>query len=302
MPRAANFVQRYCSVETCSRKHYARGWCSRHYGQWRVTGNPIASRTHTKGGEPISWLRAHVSHNSDDCLPWPFARTPQGYANLGSASIRNANRLMCQLAHGTPSDPKMHVAHSCGQGHRGCINPRHLRWATRSENEQDKIAHRTSNDGMRNGMVKLTDADVQLIRELSGRTSHEQIGRMFGVLRQTVDKIVKQQRWKRAAPVSSAVRPINPHARASTQGWWRRRVLKRDHYRCTCCGGDDRGLLNAHHIEPYSVNEVLRWAVDNGATLCAPCHLAYHRQYGVKKANASTFALFLSISSIQAAA
>ena len=53
---------------------------------------------------------------------------------------------------------------------------------------------------------------------------------------------------------------------------WRRAVYERDGYKCIHCG-DDRGHnLNADHIKPWSLYPELRFDIDNGRTLCVPCH------------------------------
>lgn len=51
---------------------------------------------------------------------------------------------------------------------------------------------------------------------------------------------------------------------------WRRRVLARDNFCCQKCGDAER--LEAHHITPWPDSESLRFVVDNGITLCGPCH------------------------------
>lgn len=52
---------------------------------------------------------------------------------------------------------------------------------------------------------------------------------------------------------------------------WRTAVFERDHYTCVFCG--KKGVvLNADHIKPWSLFPELRFAIDNGRTLCVECH------------------------------
>ena len=53
---------------------------------------------------------------------------------------------------------------------------------------------------------------------------------------------------------------------------WREAVFKRDDFTCVHCGKRG-GNLNADHMKPYSTHPKLRYAVDNGQTLCRECHI-----------------------------
>lgn len=68
------------------------------------------------------------------------------------------------------------------------------------------------------------------------------------------------------------VSTINEKIRGSKEyRLWRQSVFERDNYTCIWCykrGGE----LNADHIKPFALFPELRFAIDNGRTLCVPCH------------------------------
>lgn len=52
---------------------------------------------------------------------------------------------------------------------------------------------------------------------------------------------------------------------------WRKVIFERDDYACQGCGA--RGCyITAHHIKSWTYYPELRYEINNGQTLCEPCH------------------------------
>jgi hypothetical protein len=53
---------------------------------------------------------------------------------------------------------------------------------------------------------------------------------------------------------------------------WRDSVKNRDGWKCQHCGCEEKDKLHAHHIVAWLENELKRFDIENGITLCKNCH------------------------------
>ena len=158
--------------------------------------------TRARNGATQKFLMMAVVYRGDDCLIWPFHRDHGGYAHInvvvdGRRTIRRPSRLVCEAVNGPPPTFLHQAAHSCGTGNKGCIAPRHLRWATRVENEADKLLHGTRARGEINGHAKLTSEKVYQIRTLLDEgLSQRAIAKEFGVDPSNISHIRRGKNWR----------------------------------------------------------------------------------------------------------
>lgn len=183
-----------CKAEGCESKSGYKGYCANHHARNQRNGDPLAH--HPRYRKRIAWIEAHVGHKGDQCLIWPFGVSDhgRGQAHLGGQP-KSAPRVMCILAHGEPPDPAMHAAHSCGNGHIGCMHPGHLRWATVAENENDKRLHGTLRRGRAINTAKLTEDDVRAIRAAEGYRIGGELARKYGVTVSCICTIRTRKSW-----------------------------------------------------------------------------------------------------------
>lgn len=187
--------QGQCSVTGCAKLAKRMGLCVAHHHRWLRHGSPTGGRP-TMHGDPFAWLREHCTDATDDCTEWPFARLSDGYGSIQYAGrTHSAAHVMCILAHGEPPTPEHEVAHGCGCGPSGCVSPRHLRWATRAENQADRLIHDTSPRGENCGTSVLSEADVRELRRLQGHLTLAELSAQYGVSRSTISAIHVGRTW-----------------------------------------------------------------------------------------------------------
>lgn len=125
-------VEHTCTVDGCDRNARARGWCAKHYRRWKTRGDAAAPPVSTTDR---FWSKVDTS---GDCWEWTASLGPTGYGqfNAGGNKIVKSHRYAYELEHG-PIPDGLVIDHMCHN--IICVNPRHLRLATRKENQENRF-------------------------------------------------------------------------------------------------------------------------------------------------------------------
>jgi len=183
-----------CKIDGCAKPVVARGWCDAHYYRWKRNGDPLGGRL--EKGLPRKWLEDHSKYESDECLEWPFCRNKRGYGQIYFDGFTLAHRWMCHAVNGDPTPKKPFALHSCGNGHLGCVNPKHLYWGSGVENYQDQIKHGVVARGERSGRARLNREIVRRIRKCAAQgNSKTEISDTLGIHRDAVRSVLRGRTW-----------------------------------------------------------------------------------------------------------
>jgi DNA-binding transcriptional regulator YiaG len=173
----------------------------------------MPSGEHLKGKGPgVLWIKEHMNYQGDDCLTWPYTIDP--FYGRGRCSYNGklywAHRLMCEFVHGDAPEDRPQAAHSCGNGHLGCCNPRHLSWKTNSENQIERREHGRP-EGGKGTRTYLTPDQISEIRTSKGIIPQLKLADKFGVKRGTIEYWQRHNR----APRPFSINPNNIKRRSN---------------------------------------------------------------------------------------
>lgn len=146
------------------------------------------------GGEPMILNTRQVENfwskvkKSDGCWPWTGCKGRDGYGLVKiNGKMLRASRVALFLYTGEIGAVALH---SCRC--RECVNPKHLRWGSHTDNMRDKKRDGTASTprmvAARRANAKLTADNVLDIRKSKG-ISQRELGRKFGVTQSAISRI-----------------------------------------------------------------------------------------------------------------
>lgn len=138
-----------CSIEGCSNKFLAKGWCSKHYRRWYIHGDPeYVLEKHVLNIEERFTGNIEFQGN---CHIWTGSLSAYGYGRIWvDGKHIPTHRYAWEREHG-PIPEGMLIDHKDHCDTR-CVNVKHLRLATNQQNTSNQSGASSDNksSGIRN--------------------------------------------------------------------------------------------------------------------------------------------------------
>ena len=131
-----------------------------------------------------------IADPGDECIEWPWARHTHGYGEITwRGKKRRTHRLVLEVVTGRAGECALH---SCDNP--PCVNPRHLRWGTKGENNAEAYAR-----GLKVGTKAHAILTPDNVREIRTRLDRGEaalaLANEFGVKRPTIYGLKNGHTW-----------------------------------------------------------------------------------------------------------
>lgn len=132
-----------CYLNECDRPSLARGLCESHYARWRREGEEF-DRSPIRPSSVEARFFAKVQKSpAPGCWLWTGTKNQFGYGQLSVNRVMVAVHRFSYGLTGAEMPDGYELDHTCGV--RVCVNPAHLRLATRKQNAENAIRLRSTN-------------------------------------------------------------------------------------------------------------------------------------------------------------
>lgn len=141
------------------------------------------------------WAKIANVPDENGCWIWLGAKS-MGYGRIIlKRKVVQAHHLTAREMHG-PIPNGLFALHKCDV--RACVNPHHIYYGTPKRNSTDMVQRGRSSKGERNGMCKLTEHDVRVIRDTYARggTTQASLAEQYSLTNGAVSMIISRTRWK----------------------------------------------------------------------------------------------------------
>lgn len=122
-----------CSIDSCERLVYVKGWCRGHYLRWYKYGDPLTG-SETRFSSPKEAFEARTEWQGN-CLVWTGSKT-RGYGYMQAEGRKQrVHRWAYEQAYGSIPEGLV-IDHMCHN--KACCNVEHLRAVTQKQNLENQ--------------------------------------------------------------------------------------------------------------------------------------------------------------------
>ena len=184
MTKKAN---KQCGVKGCPNKHIAKGYCSKHYANFKRHGFPV---------KPSCSKKIEFRINENGCFECTSHKPKaSGYPTF---RIRQKTQQMSRFIYSEmfgEIPEGLVVRHKCDNPL--CINPEHLELGTHQDNANDRVKRDRQAKGSRNGNAILNEEQVKEIKLLIlGGKTNKKISEKYKVNPNVISDIRCERKWK----------------------------------------------------------------------------------------------------------